>query len=254
MIFYSHVFPFGNKMFVRGYENGRPFQRKIDFFPTLYVNSKNPESSWKTLTGTAVEEIKPGTVKETREFVKQYDDVRGFDIYGNTNYVCQYISDTYESDIRWDMEQIKVFTLDIETQTESGFPDIKTANEEVTLITVKDLFSKRIITFGVGAFVHNRDDLVYINCATEQQLLKEFIIWWQQNYPDVITGWNTEFFDIPYLVKRIERELGETIATKLSPWGYINERKTFIKGNEEIHYDIHGISHLDYLALYKKFT
>jgi DNA polymerase elongation subunit (family B) len=85
-------------------------------------------------------------------------------------------------------------------------------------------------------------------------MLKDFMIWWQQNYPDVVTGWNTEFFDIPYMVKRIERELGETIASKLSPWGYINERKTFIKGNEEISYDIHGISHLDYLALYKKFT
>jgi len=253
MQFYTHVFPFGNKMFVRGYDNGRPFNRKIDFFPTLYCSSKK-ESNWRTLDGQCVDEVKPGTVKETREFVKQYENVSGFNIYGNTNYICQYLSDTYESDIRWDMEHIKVFTIDIETATESGFPDIRSANEEVLLITVKDLQSKRVITFGSRAFVHNRDDVIYMHCKDEQHLLKEFIIWWSQNYPDVVTGWNIGFFDIPYLVKRIQRELGETIATKLSPWGYINERKIFIQGNEEISFDIHGISQLDYLDLYKKFT
>jgi DNA polymerase elongation subunit (family B) len=254
MIFYTHVWPFGDKMCVRGYDNGRPFLHKVDFYPTLYVPSKKDDSQWRTLEGQLVDEVKPGGVKDTREFVKRYEDVRGFDIYGNTNYACQYLSDTYESDILWDMEHIKVATIDIETKTEFGFPDIKAANEEVLLITIKDLASKQIVTFGVGAFVHNRDDLVYVNCRDEQQLLKEFCIWWQQNYPDVITGWNTDFFDVPYLVRRIERELGEAFAKKLSPWGYINERKTFIKGNEEIHYDIHGISQLDYLQLYKKFT
>ena len=254
MIFYTHVFPFGDKMCVRGYDRGRPFSSKTDFYPTLYVPSKKDDSQWRTLEGTVVDEVKPGGVKDTREFVKRYEDIQGFDIYGNTNYICQYLSDTYESDIRWDMDLIKVFTIDIETKTEYGFPDIKAANEEVLLITVKDLASKKIITFGVGAFVHNRDDVIYINCRDEQQLLKEFCIWWQQNYPDVITGWNTDFFDVPYLVRRIERELGESFAKKLSPWGYINERKTFIKGAEEIHYDLHGISQLDYLQLYKKFT
>jgi DNA polymerase elongation subunit (family B) len=59
---------------------------------------------------------------------------------------------------------------------------------------------------------------------------------------------------MPYLIRRIERELGDGESNKLSPWGYVNERKTFIKGNEEIHYDIVGIAQLDYLELYKKYT
>lgn len=254
MQFYTHVFPYGNRMFVRGYENGKPFSHKLDYYPTLYVNSKKQDSEWRTLNGDVVDEVKPGLVKDVREFVKRYEDVQGFDIYGNTNYVCQYISDTYDYDIRFDMEQIKVCTIDIETATEYGFPDIKAANEEVLLITVKDLASKQIVTFGSRAFVHNRDNVVYKHCNNEQHLLKEFMLWWQGNYPDIITGWNTDFFDMPYLIRRIERELGETFANKMSPWGVINERKTFIKGNEELHYDIHGISQLDYLQLYKKFT
>lgn len=254
MHFYTNVFPFGDQMFVRGYDNGRPFSHKVEFLPTLYVPSKKQDSEWRTLDGTVVDAVNPGGVKDTKEFVKRYEDVKGFDIYGNTNYVCQYISDNHENEIKWDMDLIKVYTIDIETKTESGFPDIKTANEEVLLITVKDLFSKKVITFGAKTYVNSRDDVIYLHCENETHLLREFISWWQQNYPDVITGWNTEFFDIPYLVRRIERELGESYAKKLSPWGYYNERKTFIKGNEEIHYDIHGIAHLDFLALYKKFT
>jgi DNA polymerase elongation subunit (family B) len=254
MQFYTNVFPYGDKMCVRGYDNGKPFNRKVDFYPTLYVPSKKNDSKWKTLEDIVVDEVNPGSVRETRDFVKRYQDVEGFDIYGNTNYVCQYISDTYESDIRFDMEHLKVATIDIETATENGFPDIKLANEEILLITIKDLISKQVVTFGARPFENKRSDVKYIQCNDEQHLLKEFIIFWQQNYPDVITGWNTDFFDVPYLVRRIDRELGELFSKKLSPWGFLNERKTFIKGNEEIHYDIAGISQLDYLELYKKFT
>jgi DNA polymerase elongation subunit (family B) len=254
MNFYTNVFPFGNKLYVRGVENGKRFNRKIDFYPTLYVTSKNESSPWRTLDGDIVDEVKPGTLRETRDFVEKYKDVSGFNVYGNTNYTSQYISDAYESDVRWDMEQVKVFTIDIETATESGFPDIKTANEEILLITIKELSTKQVVTFGTRTFVHGREDLVYHHAQTEQVMLKEFMVWWQQNYPDVITGWNSGLFDIPYLVKRIQRECGETLASKLSPWALINERKVFIRGNEEITYDINGISQLDYLDLYKKFT
>jgi DNA polymerase elongation subunit (family B) len=253
MEFYTNVVQAGDRILVRGYENGRPYQRRIDFNPTLYVNAKT-QTRFQTLDGTYVDSVQPGTIRETRDFVKRYDGVAGFNVYGQTNYGLQYISDTYDYDINWDIEQLKIYTIDIETKTENGFPDIVTANEEILLITVKDFTSKKIITFGVGAFVHNREDLVYCNCNNEQHLLKEFIIWWQQNYPDIITGWNTDFFDTPYLIRRINRELGESLAKKFSPWGMINERKTFIKGNEEIHYDVHGIAQLDYLELYKKYT
>jgi DNA polymerase elongation subunit (family B) len=253
MEFYTSVAPYGDKMFVIGYDKGRRYMRKVDFYPTLFVTSKSP-SKYKTLEGQYVDEMKPGTIKETREFIKKYEDVVGFSVYGNTNYAYQYISDNYEGDVNWDMEQIRVFTIDIETQTESGFPDIRTANEEILLITVKDLQSKKIVTWGTRPFENTRSDVTYVLCSDEQHLLKEFIIWWQQNYPDVITGWNTDFFDVPYLIKRLNRELGESLAKKISPWGLINERNTFIKGNEELHYDISGISQLDYLELYKKYT
>jgi DNA polymerase elongation subunit (family B) len=253
MEFYTSAHVWGDKILVRGYDKGRQYQRKVDFYPTLYVTS-NKSSDWKTLEGTYVDEIKPGSIKETKDFVKRYDDVSGFPVYGNTNYAYQYISDTYEDDVNWDMEQVKVFTIDIETETENGFPDIKTANEQILLITIKDLQTKSIITFGSKEFHTDRKDVKYVRCNDELHMLKEFMIFWQQNYPDCITGWNTDFFDMPYLIRRISRELGDTFANKMSPWGNVLERKTFIKGNEEIHYDIMGINQLDYLELYKKYT
>jgi DNA polymerase elongation subunit (family B) len=253
MEFYTSVNPIGDRIFIRGVENGKRYQRKLEFSPTLYVTSKKP-SKWKTLEGTFVDEVQPGSIKETRDFIKRYDGVQGFSVYGNSNYAYQYISDNYEHDVNWDMEQIKVFTIDIETSTENGFPDIKSANEEILLITVKELATKRIITFGSKTYVNPREDVIYVNCKDEHELLKQFLEFWSKSHPDVITGWNTDFFDMPYLIRRIERELGDGESNKLSPWGYVNERKTFIKGNEEIHYDIVGIAQLDYLELYKKYT
>ena len=253
MEFYTSVNPIGDRIFVRGVENGKRYQRKLEFSPTLYVTAKKP-SKWKTLEGTFVDEINPGSIKDTREFIKRYDGVEGFSVYGNSNYAYQYISDNYQHDINWDMEQIKVFTIDIETSTENGFPDIKSANEEILLITVKELSTKRIITFGSKSYVNPREDVIYVNCKNEQELLRQFLEFWSKSHPDVITGWNTDFFDMPYLIRRIERELGDGESNKMSPWGYVNERKTFIKGNEEIHYDIVGIAQLDYLELYKKYT
>jgi DNA polymerase elongation subunit (family B) len=253
MEFYTSVHPIGDRIFIRGVENGKRYQRKLDFNPTLYVTSKKP-SKWKTLEGTFVDEVQPGTIKETRDFIKRYEGVQGFDVYGNSNYAYQYISDNYSHDINWDMEQIKVFTIDIETATENGFPDIRSANEEVLLITVKELSTKRIITFGSKTYANPREDVIYVGCKDEHNLLTQFLEFWTKSYPDVITGWNTDFFDMPYLIRRIERELGDGESNKMSPWGYVNERKTFIKGNEEIHYDIVGIAQLDYLELYKKYT
>jgi DNA polymerase elongation subunit (family B) len=253
MEFYTSVHPIGDRIFIRGVENGKRYQRKLDFSPTLYVTSKKP-SKWKTLEGSFVDEVNPGSIKDTREFIKRYEGVQGFDVYGNSNYAYQYISDNYSHDVNWDMEQIKVFTIDIETSTENGFPDIKSANEEILLITVKELSTKRIITFGSKTYVNPREDVIFVNCKDEQALLTQFLEFWSKSHPDVITGWNTDFFDMPYLIRRIERELGDGESNKLSPWGYVNERKTFIKGNEEIHYDIVGIAQLDYLELYKKYT
>jgi DNA polymerase elongation subunit (family B) len=253
--FYTNVLQRGNSLLVRGVENGRKFARKVDFLPTLWTEAKQSgaTSEWKTLDGTTVYELRPGTIRECREYVDMYKDVHGMTIYESPGHVYQWIAENYPGEVKWSPKDITVFTLDIETTIDGGFPDPKLANEIVQLITVKDTQHQQIVTFGLHPYKNSRKDVRYIQCAGEQQLLKEFICWWQMNYPDAITGWNSSLFDITYLYNRMVKVLGESLAKKISPWGSVYQREMDMGGRTVIKTTVEGISDLDYLDLYKKF-
>jgi len=256
MKFYTNVQLIGNKFLVRGYDNGEHVQFRDDYNPTLFVPSKK-ESKYRTLEGERVEAIQPGFVRDCREFYKKYQDVEGFKIYGNDRYVSQYISDKYpEDEIKFDTNQIKITTIDIEVASENGFPDVESAAEEILLISIQDYTTKQIRTWGLGAFNNKQENVIYKGFRTEYELLNDFINWWmiEENTPEVITGWNSKLYDIPYMCRRIERILGEKLMKRMSPWGLVTEDETFIAGRRYISYDIGGVSQLDYLDLYKKFT
>lgn len=254
MRFYTNVQMIGNQFLVRGYDNGRHVIFKEEFSPTLFVPSKK-ESKYKTLEGENVEPIVPGSVKECREFYKKYENVDGFKIYGNERYVFQYISEKYpEDEIKFDITKIKLITLDIEVASENGFPDTQSASEEILTITIQDYSTKQITTWGVNPFKNSQSNVKYIECESEYQLLQNFIDYWVNNTPEVITGWNIQFYDIPYICRRLNRVLGEKIMKSFSPWGLVSEREVIVMGRNQISYDIGGITQLDYLDLYRKFT
>ena len=256
MRFYTNVQMVGDHFLVRGYENGRHFMTREKFNPTLFVPS-NKKTKYQTLTGDYVEPIQPGSVRDCREFIKKYEGVENFKIYGNTGYIYQYISEMYPAEeIKFDTNKIKIATLDIEVASENGFPDVESAAEEILLITIQDYATKQIRTWGKGPFNNTQDNVIYKGFRTEYELLDDFINWWmiESNTPEVVTGWNSELYDIPYLVRRIDRILGEKLMKRLSPWGLVTEREIFISGRKNISYDVGGITQLDYLNLYKKFT
>ena len=256
MRFYTNVQMIGNQFLVRGYDNGEHVMFREEYSPTLFVPSKK-KTKYKTLEGDYVEPIQPGSVNDCREFYKKYDGVEGFKIYGNDRYVCQYISDKYPDDeIKFDINKIKLVTLDIETTSEQGFPDISNPIEELLLITIQDYTTKQITTWGVGPFRASQSNVRYIECENERDLLTQFINWWMDtnNTPEVLTGWNIQLFDIPYIVRRLDRVLGEKLMKRFSPWGLVSEKEIYISGRKYISYDVGGITQLDYLDLYKKFT
>ena len=254
MKFYTNVEQAGNRLLVRGYEGGHPFSYRVAFNPTLYVPTKN-YSEWRTLEGDCVEPLKQGSINDAKEFIKRYRDVEDFEIYGNSRFLYQYIAEEYpEDELKFDSSSIRVFTIDIETAAENGFPNIETADQEILAISIKDSVTGRITVFGARAY-DNRDPLVdYLHFASEESMLNAFLSYWQDNYPDVITGWNVQLFDIPYIARRIDRVLGEKYTKMLSPWKLISSRDIYIKGRKQIAYDILGLSTLDYLELYRKFT
>jgi len=246
----------GDHFLVRGYEDGKHFMTREKFNPTLFVPSQK-KTKYQTLNGEYVESVQPGSVRDCREFVKKYDGVENFKIYGNTQYIYQYISEMYpEEELKFDITKVKVTTLDIEVASENGFPDVESAAEEVLLITIQDYSSKQIRTWGMGPFKNQQKNVIYRSFDNERDLLMDFINWWmvEENTPEVVTGWNTELYDIPYLVRRLDRILGEKLMKRMSPWGLVTEDEIYIAGRKHISYDVGGISQLDYLNLYKKFT
>ena len=254
MRFYTNVQLVGDEFLVRGYENGSHYMHREKYLPTLFLPAKN-KTKYKTLDGQYVESIKPGTVRDCREFYKKYDEVEGFKIYGNDRYVYQYISDTYpEDEIKFDINKIKLVTIDIEVASENGFPSVKECAEEMLTITLQDYATKDIITWGVKPFNNKQDNVTYIHCAGEEELLRKFIFYWEENFPEVITGWNCSFYDIPYLAGRLERVLGARYMKSLSPWKLVTKEEITIAGRTHTVYDIAGITTLDYLDLYKRFT
>ena len=256
MRFYTNVQMVGDNFLVRGYEDGKHFMTREKFNPTLFVPS-NKKTKYQTLNGKYVESVQPGSVRDCREFVKRYDGVENFKIYGNTGYIYQYISEMYpEEELKFDISKIKVTTLDIEVASENGFPDVESAAEEVLLITIQDYSSKKIRTWGLGPFNNQQKNVEYRSFSTEYDLLNDFINWWmiEDNTPEVVTGWNVELYDIPYLVRRMDRVLGEKLMKRMSPWGLVTEDEIYIAGRKNISYDVGGITQLDYLNLYKKFT
>ena len=254
MKFYTNVQLIGNQFLVRGVDNGERYQHRDEFFPTLFVKSKK-NTKYKTLNGESVDAIKPGTVRDCRDFYKKYEDVDGFEIYGNDRYIYQYISEKYPQDeVKFDISKVKLVTLDIEVASEQGFPDVESCVEQILAITIQDYTTKQIITWGVKPFVNKQNNVTYHCCDTEEKLLRSFINYWMQDVPDVITGWNIQLYDIPYICKRLERVLGEKLMKRMSPWGLVSEGEIHLKGRKHTTFDVGGVTQLDYLDLYKKFT
>lgn len=253
MFFYTNVFARGDKVYLRGYRNGQRIAETINYKPYLFVPSdRKTNTTYKTLDGKLVSKIDFDSISEARDFIKRYDDVANYDIYGLTNFQYLFIHDKFHGDMQYDTSQINIIGIDIETDSSDGFPDIEKADKEVTAITLSRKGEK--VVLGMKDY-KPAENVHYIKCKDEWHLLNNFLKIWQSGryQPDIVTGWNIEFFDIPYLVNRIKAVLGDHEAKKLSPWGFLEERTIEIRGRDNQTFTPAGINVLDYLNLYKKF-
>jgi DNA polymerase elongation subunit (family B) len=252
--FYSNVHLSGDKIFYIGYENSERVQYQEIFSPVLFVPS-NKETEYKTLEGKYVQPVNFESVRDARNFIDKYKEVEGFTVYGNDRFLYQYISSKFpDAELDYDISKLKIYTIDIETSSENGFPSILDTTEEILCLTIKDFTSKKLIVWGTREYQNTRSDVEYRVFWKESEMLIDFLSWWADNTPDVLTGWNVKLFDVPYICRRIDRILSTKYMKSLSPWNKVNEREVEIKGRNRIYYDIIGVSVLDYLDLYQKFT
>jgi DNA polymerase elongation subunit (family B) len=247
--FYTNVLCVGSNILYRGVKNGRRVKLKIGYKPSLFIPAKK-QTEFTTLQGEYLERKTFETIREARDFVKRYEEVGNFKIFGNNKYEYAFIADQQKGMVEYDQEKISIAVIDIEVGSENGFPDPYLANEPITAVCIRYV-NGRTIVYGCGDYINKDEHVTYIKCKDEWSLCKKFLEDWSENCPDILTGWNIKFFDIPYLYNRFMKILGEDDAKKLSPWGLINERKVFAMNRENIAYELLGVATWDYIELYR---
>ena len=256
--FYTSVVRYGNSMLYRGYDaSGKRVIKKETFSPKFYVPAQKA-TGWSGLDETPVGAVEMPTMREAKAWLEQYKDVSGFNIYGTTNYIHQYITEKFPREIEFNRDAVNVMSLDIETDYDNGFPTPDKAEHPVLAITTKSSKDNVYRVWACGDY--NKEAALikpvqYIKCEDEWDLLLKFLDYFGNEYssPDVITGWNVKFFDIPYLVNRVAKVLGIDQVKKFSPWGMVDYRQITRMGRTDETYDLRGIQTLDYLDLFKKF-
>ena len=219
----------------------------------MCIRDRSKDTKYKTLDGRRAYKKQFNGAREAREVLKQYENTDGLEVHGYERFLYQHINQKFPTDIDYNMSMMKIYTIDIEVACENGFPDVQASAEEMLCLTIKDFNTKKVITWGTREFTPP-EGVEYRVFWSEQEMLQDFHQWWTENTPDIITGWNNNLYDIPYICRRMERVLGEKWKKSLSPWNRVIDREFIVQGRKQIAYDICGVSILDYLDLYKKFT
>jgi DNA polymerase elongation subunit (family B) len=252
--FYTSVARYGSSLLYRGYKGKHKVRERVKFQPTLFLPDPN-KGEFKALDGVSVSPMKFDSMGDAKEFVNQYKDVPNFDIYGNRNYIVQYLQEKFPGNIEFDMDVVNIAAIDIEVVADE-FPHAEQALYPIVSIAMKSTQDGLNRVWGLPKYNNTRKDVIYYHCKTEAELLMKFITHWSnpEYTPDIFTGWNTRFFDTPYIINRLTKVLGPEFAKKMSPWGLISERFISINGQKQQAYDITGLPELDYIELFKKFT
>lgn len=256
MTYYTNVVSLDNNICIRAIKYGKRFNSKIQYKPNLYVKS-DCESEYKTIYCENLGKIEFDSIKSAREFINSYKDVENFSIYGNQSFDYAFIADNFKDEIEWNIDDLSIAIIDIETYSGyfGGFPDPEKAEHPITAITIRYL-KQYSITFACGEYTSKFTNSKYVKCSDEYDLCVKFLDYWNKNCPDIVSGWNIQGFDIPYIYNRVIKICGEIEAEKLSPWNVVNKTQKFSKstGKEYYTYKIYGIAILDYIDLYKLFS
>lgn len=259
-VFYTSVVKHGRNLLYRGYQDGRLVQKKIPFRPTLYVpaKGKTPQTS---IYGDSVVAQTFDNMREASQFVQMYEDVDNYSVYGTTDYVCQYVQETWPTSVPYDDSLINVSNIDIEVDSDEGFPEPDEARFPVNSIAILNGRTQKFHVWSLYNYKPEKTeldvpfDIVHEQFDDEIELLSAFLTFWNSKAgcPDIVTGWNVVKFDIVYLINRITLLMGEDKAKLLSPWGMIKKRTVPYKGKELTVYELVGITQLDMMDLFQKF-
>jgi DNA polymerase elongation subunit (family B) len=234
-------------------EEGNRVKIEEPFKPYIYIESSQHKDA-VSVYETNLRKIEFPNQFERRRYVEQTGTSR---IFYNLKPEQQYLIEKFghvNNTPDFTKFSLKVFFLDIEVYSPDKFPKAEEATEPINLITVYDISNDMYVTFGLEKpYTPKNSNCRYIQCATEVELLKKFIKFWSSDYPDIVSGWNSEGFDIPYIINRITNMLGKEWADKLSPVKFVYYRESVVQkyGKAQGRWHIGGMNCIDYMEAYK---
>lgn len=237
-------------------ENGNRIVKKMPFQPYFYIETNTDNADGLSIFNT---KLKKKVFRNGYERNQAAQDGAIKRLYHNIQAEQQFLidkfKDTYDKP-EFIQYPLRINFLDIEVFSPDEFPEAKDAKHPINLITIYDNLSSKFYTWGCKPYTPKKDNVEYTECTTEVDMLNKFLEHLEKdNYPDILTGWNTDFFDFPYLINRITNLLGEDSAKRLSPLKSLWCRKgIFVKGQELDRWYIHGVAAMDYLEVYKGFA
>lgn len=239
---YSNIYYdfFNNKIHLWEYVDGKrkKIEEKIKY--QCYIKSDNGEH-WD-IYGNRVEKRE----YDTKKSIKNLKESGAYLCESDVKEDIKYLQKKYCSDLLDGYDDLNICYLDIEVAGEKEFPKPEEAKYPINLITMKTSKKNQLVTFGLDEYTGSSDQVKnYYYNPNEKELLTKFIKFFRKQKIDILTGWNVQTFDVMYIINRC-KNLG--IDVYLSPVNKYNENK------QTGVYSICGISILDGLEMYKKYT
>jgi len=234
--------------------NGTRIVTDCSYNPYVYVETKK-ETNFKSIFQTNLKKKIFRSQADRRRFIDSSGLTR---IFENIRAEQQFLINTFytkHTDPDFNKQPLKTFFIDIETYSPNDFPHPETSLDPINVITIYDSLRDHFISWGTKKLNKNIKNCTYAYCTSEAQMLDCFLNYVEQDHPDVLTGWNSEFFDLPYIISRINKILGEDDVKRLSPVGNVySMSQQGLFGKMQTRWFISGVACIDYLDIYKKFS
>lgn len=255
--FYTDYFLRGKYLYLRRVDNGVKSREKVEINPVLFTRDTKgiTDGLHKDIFGNPLVEMQFDTPSEARNFIKGYEEVEGFDILGFDRFESVKIDQIFPETIQYSMDSINVAVIDIETEIGEVFAKPTNPDQRINALSIM-MNDRKIKSWSLyDVKPQCESDAIHVYCRTEEELLKKFIAHWVSSEVDIVTGWNSSAYDLPYIAKRIEIVLGEEWLKKMSPWGlYEFYTETNKYGSDDLKVRFFGIADLDLNLLYRKFV
>jgi len=226
-------------------ENGHSEEHWV---PYIFYNT--PVGKVKSIDGNLAEKRSFGSYQDYYQFCKNN---RMNILENGVRPEIQYLAEKFHHipDDKIPTPILKTYYLDIEVAFSKIFPNPLLAESPISLISVRDSITNRVITFGEKEYKGN-SKITYIYCSNENELLRKFFTFMHKYSPDIISGWNVQGFDLPYLINRDKKINEGKYYNFMSPIGIV--RTWHSKKDNGLNLDIAGVTILDYIDLYKWYS